>query len=367
MNILRTLTVGLATFVCIVAVSGLVYLLTLNTTIMDRTVVKGWLSESKIYDGKLVEAFVQATGTSDVKSASLQSQGQLAASSDMIEAALSNTFTPQFVQTQTESTIDSAYDWIDGKQATFTFSIPVDQQRNTLIQQLATAIEPQVASLPVCTAALAKAGTACRPSNLTVTQMASQLASTNVASSDLFTAPLTNESFAKYNQATPQSPQSSPLTQLPAVRSGITTALIVLPFLIIASIAIIVGLTPAGRRVQISSRLAIRIFFGLIITFIGALAVSWFVKNNDLGLSSLVNSQSVAIGAVIGPLLQLIVGSIASQLALFSGIACGVSLASWIGLKVWQKKLRTADTLQQPTPTPIQPQTDPATPPTPLQ
>lgn len=353
MNILRTLTIGLLSFVCVLALSGFVYLLTLNTTIMDRTVVKNWLSDSGVYDGKLIDAFVQTTNSSSEQAAGLESQGQLTVPPETIKAALNGTFTPDFMQTQAEATIDSTYDWIDGKQPTFAFSIPVNQKQDTLIQQLAKAVEPQVAALPVCTAALATAGTACRPASLTTAEMATQLATTNVQNSDLFNQPLTNESLPRTAPLSAnQQTESSPLTQLPAVRSTINALLFILPIVIIASIAIVIAITPAANRLRAALRLSRRIFFSLVITFIGALAVHWIAKNNDLGLASMFAAQSSALGGIIDPLLQTVIGSISSQLAIFSGIVCGVSLASWIGFTVWQKKLRHTEALQPPTPAP---------------
>jgi hypothetical protein len=349
MNILRAMLISLAGFVCIIAISGSVYLLTLQTTIMDRTVVKGWLGDSKIYDGKLISAFVQTTNAGGGQGGNPQSQANISASPEAIKTALNATFTPDFVQTQIEAILNNAYDWTENKTPEFTFSIPIDQKRDTLIQQLSKAVEPQIAALPICRSTQQAPQSTCRPSNVTIEQFASQLTTQSIDESGAFAAPITNESISKNNQKDPQQSDKSPLTQLPAIRAGIDMLLIILPIAAIVSIAIVILATATGRRLAASSRLSRRIFFSMLLTLIPAIAVIWIARDHDFGLSNMFAAQ---IGELVIPLIKTIIVGIAHKLALLSGIVCGTSAAVWIGLTIWQRKRQVIEVAQVPAPIP---------------
>ena len=147
MNILRNFLIGLMRFTCITALSGFIYLLTLQTTVMDRMVVKNWLNESGIYDGKLLTALLQ---TGDTQTTQPEAAAAITPSTDAIKTSLNATFTPEFTKTHIEQIIDSTYDWAEGKSPTLSFSVPIDEKRETFVQSLSRALEPQIAALPVC-------------------------------------------------------------------------------------------------------------------------------------------------------------------------------------------------------------------------
>lgn len=356
MNILRTILVSLAGFVCVIAISGFISLLALQYTVMDRTVMKDWLTASKIYDGRLLAALSQATNseTGQLGNPKLaQSQESINASPAAIQSALNATFTPDFVQAQVESIVDNAYDWTESKTPEFTFSIPIDQKRDTFIQQLSKAIEPQIGALPVCQSARQTQQPICRPHSITIEQFASQLATQSIDEAGVFAAPITNESITKGNQKDPQQSDKSPLAQLPAIRSSIGILLAVLPIAVIVSIAIVILATAGGRRLAASSRLSRRIFFSMLLTFIPSIAVVWIAKDSDFGLSNMFTAQ---MGDLMIPLIKIIIVSISAKLALFSGIICIVSVATWIGFTIWRRKRQAIEAAIVPVLTPL-PQT----------
>lgn len=350
MNILRTMLIGLASFVCIAAISLFVYALTLQTTIMDRTTVKNWLSDSKIYDGKIISALVQTTNAGGGQDGAPQPEaGKISASPEAIKTALNTAFTPDFVQTQIEGVVDDAYNWIDGTAPEFKFSIPIDQKRDTLITQLAKGIEPQIAALPICRSVQITQEPTCRPAGLSVEQFANQLTAQSIDESGAFAAPITNASFSKKSQQGTSQPDSTVLTQLPAIRKGIDMLLIVLPIAAIISIVIIVSVTTHGRRIATAAHLARRIFLGMLFILIPAVAVVWIARGNDFGLASMFNAQT---GALVVPLIKTIAVGILSQLAIISGIVGGISAVIWICLSIWQRKTPQPIPVT-PTPTPI--------------
>jgi len=344
MHILRPLLVGLAGFICIMSVSGFVSLLALRTSIMDREVAKDWLNASKIYDGKIISALVQTAGIegnhSDLQGADSNT------SSDALKIALNATFTPDFVRTQVEGIIDNAYNWSEGKTSEFTFSVPLNQKRDTLIQQLAKAIEPQIAALPTCQSAQPMQQLTCRPPGLTIEQSANLLATQSIDESGMFTAPITNESIVKnQQQQNSQKSDDSLMAQLPIIRASIDMLLIILPITAAISITIIILGTRSGSRLAAMSRLSRHIFFSVLLIFIPAIILMWVAKNSDFGLSALLSGQ---ISELVVPLFKIVVAGISSKLALLSGIACIVSVLAWIGFTIWRQKLQDMLSRSQP-------------------
>lgn len=350
MNILRTILVGLAGFVCTIAISGFIFLLAIHTTIMDRAVVKGWLATSKIYDGRLLSALIQGSATEGEYNSTLTSQPQTGSSisPETVKIALNATFTPDFVQAQTEGIVNNAYDWMEGDVPTFKFSIPIDQKRTAFIQQITKIIEPQIAALPVCKSARQMQQSTCRPSNVTIQQIASQLATQSADESGAFAAPITNESITKDGQKDPQQSNESPLAQLPAIRKGIDVLQIILPIAIAISIAIVILATRGGRRLAAAARLSRHIFFSVLLILIPAAAVIWVARDSDFGLSRLFAAQ---IGDVVVPLIKIIIVALAAQLVLFSGIAFAVSGVTWTGFSVWRRRLQAIEAARMPNPT----------------
>jgi hypothetical protein len=371
MNILRALLIGLASLVYVVAISGFVYLLTLNTTIMDRTVVKSWLKESQIYDGQLISALVQTPPTDSQQGGTQSPTNTISASPEAVKAALNTAFTPEFIQTQLEGVVDNAYNWIDGTSPKFTFSVPIDQKRDVIIAELAKSIEPQVAALPVCRSTQIAQQSVCRPANVSAQQLATELTTQSIDESGAFSAPLTNASFTKSAQASGQPASTSTLANLPTISKGIDTLLLVLPIIAIASIAIIIVATVRGQRLTAAARLARRIFFGMLFILVPALVIVWLAKDNDFGLANLLTTPSAALFI---PLIKTIGVGILGKLALISGIVGGIAAIFWIGLSIWKRQVALTTPPAQlvapqvaagPTvpPTPVQPpQTQPQSP-----
>ncbi|MDN5274465.1 MAG: hypothetical protein JWP06_366 [Candidatus Saccharibacteria bacterium] len=350
MNTLRKILVAFAGFICLLAISGFITLLTLQTTIMDQTVVKGWLSSSKIYDGRLISMIAQAINTGSNQNNLQQSQTGITVPQEALTTALNATFTPAFVQSQVETVITNAYDWSEGKTPEFTFSIPVDQKRDTLIQQLAKAIEPQIAALPVCQSFQQIQESTCRPPNITVEQFANQLTTESIDKSGTFAAPITNESVAKDKQPDASSSPLTQLSQFPTIRTAVNMLLFILPIVAIVSTATIIAATVKERRLHVASRLSRRIFFNMLLILIPAVVAIWIAGNKDIGLSNSLNPQ---IGDLVMPLIKIIVVGISTKLAIYSGVVSVVSLGVWIGFTIWRRKLQEIEAAR--VPVPVQP------------
>ncbi|MET0979764.1 MAG: hypothetical protein ABWX90_00735 [Candidatus Saccharimonadales bacterium] len=355
MNIFRTILIGLASLIFMIALTGFIYVFTLQTTVMDRTVVKGWLRDSELYDGRLIAALVQTTNAGGGQNDAPQpAANTLSASPEAIKAALNTAFTPQFTQTQIEGVIDNAYNWIDGSSSEFAFSIPIDQKRDTLVAELSKSIEPQILALPVCQPFQAAAPQSiCRPSNVTVEQLASQLTAQSVDESGVFTKPITNESFANASQSAAQQPKQTIFSQLPDIYKGANALLLALPIAAVISLGIIIVATMHGQRLARVTRLSRRVLFSMLFIFLPTAFILWIAKDNDFGLSGMFAAQT---GQLVAPLIKTIGVGILNQLALITGIISGISAAAWIAFTVWQRKVQQAALLETPAPmTPVEP------------
>src|SRR4051812_48563018 len=116
MNIIRKLLVAslvtlFSLFLFSAALSGGV-----NRTVGTSGKVKHILAESGIYDTVLPSVLDQ---TKQIDT----SAGEISLENPQIKAAAQSAFTPQFIQTSTESVIDSVFDWLNGKTATPQFKI----------------------------------------------------------------------------------------------------------------------------------------------------------------------------------------------------------------------------------------------------
>lgn len=337
MDFIRKLSIWLASLICVIAISGTVSLLTLQTTILDRSVVKSWLQQSKLYDdNKLVSAIVQTPSGE-------QAQDIVTIPPEAIKTALGNTYNSEFIQTQTETVVNAAYDWMEGKTSDFQFSIPIDQKRDTLIQQLSTAIEPQVATIPVCSL---RVQTGCRTPGLTPLQYAQQLATQSIQESGAFSEPLTNKSIAQPVSDPKETTSSFALTQLPLLRSIVSILIVALPLVALLSVIFISLMTQGSSRLAILSKLSRRVFFGVALSLAGSIFILWIGHDSDFGLTKTLTAQASDIGGLVAPLVKIIIIGLASKLALFSSIVCLVSLAAWICFRLLQKRAVQAAKIQ---------------------
>lgn len=329
MNIFRNILIGICSLIFITATTAFAYTLTLHETIMDRAVVKSWLDESNIYDGRLINALVQTATTSESRTGSSQPAANvLTPSPDVVKTALNATFTPDFTRTQIEDVMNNAYDWIDGTSPEFTFSIPIDQKRDVLIAQLAKGISPQLAAIPTCQAATYRQDSVCRPPNVTVEQFASEITTQSINESGVFSKPINNESFAQADMK--QSGQPA-LSQLPTVRRTINLLLWLLPIIAVISLVALTFAATKGQRILRVAHLSRRVSLSMLFIFIPTIIVVYFAKDNNFGLANMFNAQT---GELVVPLIKTILIGILSHLAVITGSIVGLSAIAWIILSI---------------------------------
>jgi len=150
MNILRKILLFLIVF----GFSGLLFLNSFvwvgRQTIMDRKVTESWLSEGKVYDNFVGEL------AKTVEKEQAKKQGGVNASSEgevdtaALARAAKSAFPPTVLQENVELVLDSAYDWLEGKNDKLVFSLDLAAEKLAFVEALGNEAVAKLSSLPVC-------------------------------------------------------------------------------------------------------------------------------------------------------------------------------------------------------------------------
>jgi hypothetical protein len=332
MHILRRILIWLMGFLCAVSVTMLVYLGTLQMTVLDRDVVKGWLRDGGVYKNNLVPSLIQSGSSTTQKPDQPATTGQFKIPPDIFKLALERTFTPSYVQSQTEGVIDKYYNWMEGKSTHFSFSIIVTDKRDKFITELASASEPYVAKFPACGPTLA-ADTMCRPANIDPGEYSRQIMTDNISKSDFFTRPLITNTSIESGKVNALSLPS----EVPRFISLIKPMMIGLVVLTLLSAGILIWLSPIMERLNTLKRLGKRIYFGQLFTLIISLLLIAAFQLGFFKFQSLLGDQPAVISQTVSDTTKVIAVSVTSTLALLSGIVCAIGLTNWIGIIIWRR------------------------------
>ncbi len=115
-------------------------------TVSDPSNVKKILADSGVYGTAVNSLLDQAKKTThDGSGVDLQNA--------LVRSAANATFTPQYVQQNTEKVVDSVYDWLDGKTSEPQFKIDLRPLKSQFAADVAQAVKSRSASLPACKSA----------------------------------------------------------------------------------------------------------------------------------------------------------------------------------------------------------------------
>lgn len=325
MNFLRTVALWFLRLLCVLSVSALVSLVTLSMTLLDRNDVKQWLSASGAYDSSLIETLFTAESVEANLSQPLPAD-QTLLSNEVVKNAMMRTFTSDFIQSGFETVIDASYDWIEGKRASFSFSIPLETKRDTFIAELTKEVEPRVAALPPCGSTVQSL---CRPSTMTPAEFTQQIIVGSIDQANILKAPLTEQMFATASK----NQDSTILTELPRLRSAVTLLLFILPALFCISALGAALLTLRGVRLQFFIKLSRGIFFNMILVVIMAGAFIALAHSQALPIQQLIGEAN-PLAPVLERFVTQMLGGFGWALLLVAGVTLLLSTASWIGLSV---------------------------------
>lgn len=328
MRVIRSVGIGLMRFLCLAAVAMLVYIGTLQMTILDRSEVKRWIDIGGVYENHLIPELIR-TGSVPSETQNVADTQTFSVPPDALKQALERTFTPSYVKTQTETSLDKFYDWLEGKSPHFVLSIPIHEKRDVFINELAIASEPYVAALPICITNFS--ATLCRPAAISPAEYAKELISQNISKSGFFNKPLTTSEFADQT-----SPLPSPLIR---IIPYLTEFIVGLVAVAIGSAGILIWLSPSHRRVKAILSLAKRIFVSQLFTFGAAILFALLFHFDILRFSNIIPVASDIIAKTIGSSIKVAFMAMAIQLAILSGISALCSLLIWLGGRAWLHKV----------------------------
>lgn len=311
MSTARGIFRGLLIFIALICTAAWVSLFTLQQTVLNRTVVFGWLNNSGFYS-HFVDTVVQLQASPQTGGG----DGELNVTA--LQQAVNQTLTPDFIKQSAETILGNLYDWAEGKREDFGFIIPLDQKKADLQAQLAKALEPQLASLPKCTSKLTVSDTPdCVPAGVSPSAMAADLAARAMSSTDFLSKPLTANDLGQ-NFTQPLMPARLLATNLPWM-------VLVLPALAVLCVVGYVlldankfnGLGMAGRR----------LLFATMIGLLTGAAMWMFGKQIAFGDTL---GDARIVGTLVDPIIQQVVPDVGKWLTIATGSVVALGGLLWI-------------------------------------
>jgi len=322
MNIALRITRWLLAIGISAALSLWIFLATINATVANRDVVKGWLARSGAYDAAL-HSFLRI-------SPKTQPDPLLR---DSAQQALEQTFSGAFIHQSTEAAVDASYNWLEGSANTITFTIPLQEKEVEFYANLSNILAPKLRELPACATRVpvSTATITCLPPGIDAASYASQI--TRPASGDgLLKKPLTHETFA-----------SAPtLPWLPMAVQWLHISLWGLPLVILLFGLLYMLASP--DRIRGVGHIARRLTLGAAITLVGG-AFMWFT-GTAINLSGAIDTsdpgqteqQQAIVDMVMNPIARTVLPDVGQALALYSSLVVGIAGAMWLGVVIWRHK-----------------------------
>jgi len=186
MNIVKKIALGILSPLFIVLLFVWAFDVGFVRTATHPATVKKLVSDSGIYNSA-IPSVLQQTKSIDT------SVGTISASDPDIQKAANAAITPQFIKQNTETAIDSVYQWLDGKTAQPNFSIDLSGAKTSFANNVAAVVSQRLSSLPACTPAQSVALTAggfdainatCLPRGVSAADAAAQVKDSLAGSSD---------------------------------------------------------------------------------------------------------------------------------------------------------------------------------------
>jgi hypothetical protein len=365
MNFWRAILASLLSLVCTLAVSTYVSLQTLDTTVLNRDEVKGWLDKSGVYSN-LLNTVLSTNATAQQE---LTATSGSAVTADDVKSALDQTMNASYIKQSSEKALDSAYDWLNGKTSSISFEINTTVKKDAFIANLSSILQPQLAQLPTCTstAQFQTNNPPCLPPNTTPKQAADELATDAANQASVFRQPVTDSTIANASNNTSNSSltDNKGAHNIQSVVSNIKLWLLWLPIIAVLSGGLMVLLSQ--HRLKAAKHLAGKLTWGLAITCAIGLLVARIGKTFTAS-SYVSGANNTIMNNIVEPVIHQAAPAIGNRLALVSGILGLVTLALWITFRtLWKNqeraKLLAPDEETPPSPTKTKPaETTPASP-----
>jgi hypothetical protein len=146
MDVAKKLALGILSPLFIILLFATAFDIGFVRTATHPGTVKRLISESGIYDS-VIPSVLQQTKSIDT------SVGTISATDPAIQKAANQAVTPQYIKQNTETAIDSVYEWLDGKTAQPDFKVDLAGAKAGFADSVATTVQQRLSSLPACTPA----------------------------------------------------------------------------------------------------------------------------------------------------------------------------------------------------------------------
>lgn len=296
---------GFVLLILLISVALWTVAATLQMTLFNREAVKSWMQASGAYENIIDTIEIRQVDATGI------------VTSEILRKAIDAVVTPTYIQEQTETVVDTTYNWLEGSASEITYSIPIHEQRSNFIEHLGKLLEEKIKDLPQCSGSLS-ISEPCIPRAYSAETYAASIAKQTAEDSDLFEKPIVSDTAQLV----------STLQQLPQLVIMSATAIWLLPIVMVLSGGVYVVLSRKWQ--QGIANLGKRLVFGSItLVVIGAFA--WFFGGSlDLGTRLFGGSDMAIITAVVEPLLEQGVASMGMWLAIYSGSVVLVGILLWV-------------------------------------
>lgn len=210
--------------------------------------IKKILADSKIYDSIVPSLLDQAKTTGGDQG------GGVSLTNPSVKKIAENTFTPQFLQANTEKVLDSIYVWLDGKSSIPDFRIDLSSLKTTFANEAAKEAEAKAATLPACPPGLSGNSDSfevfsatCLPKGLTPTSVATNVRSGISSGQGFLENPVITADTIKGTNSN-QSVFADQLKNVPKTYQNVKKTLAILAILSLLTTAAIVFLSSSRAK-----------------------------------------------------------------------------------------------------------------------
>ncbi len=171
MNRLRRGLVFILACLLLVSLLGLALATSAQINLTHPAKIESWLNQSHLYD-HFVNSVIEQADKSDQNDQS----GSVSLTDAAVQKAAKSAFSPQLLQQNVNTFLESNYAWLAGKTATPDFKIDLTAAKKTFAEQVGDYVRIYTAGLPICDAAQIAAlqthqpdplAATCRPPNVT--------------------------------------------------------------------------------------------------------------------------------------------------------------------------------------------------------
>ena len=333
---MKKIPLAIAYFLCTLSITTLIWLLTLQATILNRQTTKTWLNQSSLYT-QLIPQTIKTTGQQTLDTEK-PTPTNVVITPSILQTALENTFPPSYIQNQTETIVDSTYNWLEGTSRDIIINIPIQDKKPLFTAELARAIQPSLASLPPCMNLVQMLDTApCMPVGVDQAAFAQKIAETAVSESIFFNQPLTNTDLTGQSSdfgATPQQQHDfQTLSVLPMYRQWLSILLLILPVIAVTSTLAIILIAP--DKLLALGRLCRRLAISAGLTLVAGLVLLYLGNHASSAIPGLADQPAAALFI---PVLQQALTGIATQLAIISGTVAAITGLSWLTISLIRRR-----------------------------